>query len=1042
MTVTTLLDTPPEEAFDRLTRMAARLLGAPVALVTLVTDDRQFFKSAIGLAEPWASLRGTPLAYSFCRHVVAAGEPLVVEDARLHPLLRATPALREFGWISYAGVPLTTADGQVLGTLSVVDAMPRLWSERDMALLRDLGALALNEIELRSLPQGPEQPAVFEDCGIAMAICSSDGHWVRVNRALSALLGYADHELVGTPVEQHTHPDDRAADREAIRLLLAGECNSYTADKRFLRASGSPAWVSVTVAVVFRGSGLSHHFLTCIQDISDRKRAEAALQESEERYRFVIRATNDAAWDWDLLTDRIVWGEGAGSLFGYPQPSPGTTASWWYERVHAEDRERVVGGIHAAIERGAPTWQEEYRFRRADGTWAQVTDRGYVVSNDSGEPVRMIGALADVTQRKRTEELVRGQSRLLERIAAGQPLVEVLDQLARFAEEHSDGGIALLMLLDPGADRMRLASAPNLPEAYRSAPEGMLVDPAACWSAPILATTGEMLGSFALYYGESKKPAAAELRIGEIATHLAGIAVERERNLEALHRSTRLLQQVLETLPVGVWVLDQEGRIVFSNPASHQIRGGVGIEELEQYRGWWVETGEPIGPDQWAAVRAVRHGESTLNQLVRIQGSDGSEKTLLSSALPIRRPDGEILGAIVLNQDVTEREASEATLRLSREHLQHARQLDAVGQLAGGIAHDFNNLLTGVLSYCDLLLQELGQGDPLRTDIEQIRHAGKRAATLTRQLLAFSRRQILRPKVLSLNSVVEDLEPMLRQLLGAEVSLAVELDPGLAPVMADPGQLEQVMVNLVVNARDAMPQGGQVTISTANRELHVAEPGVPAGAYAVLTVRDTGVGMAPSTRARVFEPFFTTKEPGKGTGLGLSSVYGIVEQSGGHITVESSLAEGATFTIYLRKHAGPERSQAKKGQRKTLPLGTETILLVEDETAVRNSARRLLERHGYTVLEARHGVDALRLLEETGRNVDLVLSDVVMPEMGGRELVERLRAERPQLKVVYMSGYTEQAITSGGVLPPRTAFLEKPFTVDQLMRLVRELLDE
>ncbi|MDQ3427791.1 MAG: response regulator, partial [Gemmatimonadota bacterium] len=480
----------------------------------------------------------------------------------------------------------------------------------------------------------------------------------------------------------------------------------------------------------------------------------------------------------------------------------------------------------------------------------------------------------------------------------------------------------------------------------------------------------------------------------------------------------------------------------FSNPASHQIRGGVGIEELEQYRGWWVETGEPIGPDQWAAVRAVRHGESTLNQLVRIQGSDGSEKTLLSSALPIRRPDGEILGAIVLNQDVTEREASEATLRLSREHLQHARQLDAVGQLAGGIAHDFNNLLTGVLSYCDLLLQELGQGDPLRTDIEQIRHAGKRAATLTRQLLAFSRRQILRPKVLSLNSVVEDLEPMLRQLLGAEVSLAVELDPGLAPVMADPGQLEQVMVNLVVNARDAMPQGGQVTISTANRELHVAEPGVPAGAYAVLAVRDTGVGMAPSTRARVFEPFFTTKEPGKGTGLGLSSVYGIVEQSGGHITVESSLAEGATFTIYLRKHAGPERSQAKKGQRKTLPLGTETILLVEDETAVRNSARRLLERHGYTVLEARHGVDALRLLEETGRNVDLVLSDVVMPEMGGRELVERLRAERPQLKVIYMSGYTEQAITSGGVLPPRTAFLEKPFTVDQLMRLVRELLDE
>ncbi|MDQ3223830.1 MAG: ATP-binding protein, partial [Gemmatimonadota bacterium] len=616
-------------------------------------------------------------------------------------------------------------------------------------------------------------------------------------------------------------------------------------------------------------------------------------------------------------------------------------------------------------------------------------------------------------------------------------------QLARFAEEQSEGGIALLLLLDAGADRMRLASAPNLPDAHRSAPEGMLVDPSACWSAPILATTGEMLGSFALYYGPSKRPAAAELRIVEMATRLAGIAVERDRNQEALHRSTGLLQQVLETLPVGVWVMDQEGRIVFSNPASHRIWDGVGIEELGQYRGWRAETGEPIAPDQWPAVRAVRHGETTLNQLVRIQGSDGSEKTLLNSALPIRRADGEILGAIVLNQDVTEREASDAALRQSQEDLQHSRQLDAVGQLAGGIAHDFNNLLTGVLSYCDLLLQELGPGDPLRSDIEQIRHAGKRAAMLTRQLLAFSRRQILQPKVLSLNSVVEGLEPKLRRLLGTGVSLAVELDPALAPVMADPGQLEQVMVNLVVNARDAMPQGGQVTISTANRELDIAQAGgIPAGAYAVLTVRDTGVGMPPSTRARVFEPFFTTKEPGKGTGLGLSSVYGIVEQSGGRITVESAPGEGATFTIYLRRHAGPEGAQAKKEQRKVLPLGTETILLVEDETAVRNSARRLLERHGYTVLEARHGMDALRLLEESGRNVDLVLTDVVMPEMDGRELVQRLRAERPEHKVIYMSGYTEQAITSGGVLPPRTAFLEKPFTVDQLMRLVREVLDE
>jgi CheY-like chemotaxis protein len=298
--------------------------------------------------------------------------------------------------------------------------------------------------------------------------------------------------------------------------------------------------------------------------------------------------------------------------------------------------------------------------------------------------------------------------------------------------------------------------------------------------------------------------------------------------------------------------------------------------------------------------------------------------------------------------------------------------------------------------------------------------------------------------VLSLNATVFELDAMLRRLLGADVALQTELDPGLWYVLADPNQVEQVLVNLVVNARDAMPAGGRVTITTSNRKMEAGAGranGVRAGDYVILTVSDTGLGMDLPTQARIFEPFFTTKELGKGTGLGLSSVYGIVEQSGGHVAVESAPGQGATFTIHLPRYQGGGAAVASRPDRRSLPGGSETLLLVEDEAAVRASARRLLERHGYTVLEARHGADALRIVEQNGR-IDLVLTDLVMPEMGGRELVERLRARQPELKVLYMSGYTEKAITVDGTMPPHTGFVEKPFTVEQLMRRLRRILDQ
>jgi PAS domain S-box-containing protein len=1062
-----MLDSSPEEAFDRLTRLAARLLGTPAAMITLARADRTDVKSAVGLPEPWAGQRSLPLSHSFCRHVVALGKPLVVDDARRHPLVRSSPAIRELGWVSYAGVPLVEPGGEPLGALGVADALPRLWSPRDVALLEDLAASVMAEIELRATTRAPGEtvplppdPAagIFEATAVPMGLLLPDGRWLTVNRALARLLGTTPEALAGRQAEAFTHPADRPADREALRLLGAGECASYTSEKRLLREGESPVWVASTVTVLPRLNGGPPRLHAAWHDITDRKLAEQELRAREERYRLAAETTQDVVWDWDLLTDRIFWSERESSGLGYHRHGAAASAAWWFERLHPDERERVVGAMQAAIAQGRTDWTDEYRFRRADGSYALVGSRAAIVRDGAGDAVRVVGAVVDTGQESRARLVAAGQARLLEQIAVGLDLPAVLERVARFTEAHADDVVACVLLLDAETGLLRPAAAPSLPTDLR----GALARPAtgrepvvvldlegdaaaapwrpllehgirAVWSTPLIAADGALLGALDLYSREPRGPADADLALAEIAGHVAEIAIERERSHEALARGNRVLEQVLDSLPIGVWVLEGDGRLVFGNPAARAIWGGaryVGLDGLGEYRGWWAETGEPLAPGDWGAARAITKGETSLNEMVRIETFDGVEKTILGSAVPLRSLTGDVIGAIVLHQDITDQRKGEEALRRSEAHLRHAQKMEAVGQLAGGIAHDFNNLLTGILSYTDLVLEELRAGDPVVADLEQIRHAGQRAAALTRQLLAFSRRQVLQPHVLSLNNSVTELDAMLRRLLGADVTLDTELDPGLWDVLADPGQLEQVLVNLIVNARDAMPNGGRVIVATAN-----------AGSHVTLTVSDTGVGMDLATQARIFDPFFTTKEPGKGTGLGLSTVYGIVEQSGGYITVESAPAQGATFTIYLPRHTGPGEDTPAGAERRTLPAGTETLLLVEDETAVRASTRRLLERHGYTVIEARHGADALRIFEERTRRIDLVLTDLVMPEMGGRELVDRLRALHPGVKVLYMSGYSERAVTVNGVMPPRTGFVEKPFTVEQLVRGTRELLD-
>jgi len=760
---------------------------------------------------------------------------------------------------------------------------------------------------------------------------------------------------------------------------------------------------------------------------AERRRAESALREKDAQYRQMVESVRAVVWRADPRTFQYTFvSPEAEKALGYPLRTWLEEPFFLSDHLHPDDREWVMALCRKNTDEKRDH-QFEYRMVAADGRTVWFRDLVRVVV-EGDETRELVGVMIDVTERRHLEEKYRGifenavvgiyQTTLEGRYVAANPTLARIYGYA--SPEELMAAVADLnrrFYVQPGRreEFIRLVNERGGVHEFES--QVFRKDGSVIWISEEARAVRDAGGRLVGFEGTTVDVTARKLA-----------EQERER-----------LVAILEATPDFVGISDPRARVLYVNAGGRKLLelgvqddpSGFSVADFypESARKRVLETALPA-----AARDGIWRGETTL--LAR----DGREVDVSQVILAHKGADGQVTFFSTIARDLSEQKRLEAQFR-------QVQKMEAIGQLAGGVAHDFNNILGVVTGYAEILLQRLPQGDPLCRHAREIEKAAQRAAGLTRQLLAFSRKQALEPRPLDLNATVEGMEGMLRRLIGEDIDLVTVLAPDLLPVVADPGQIEQVLLNLAGNARDAMPKGGRLTIETA--EVYLGEAyardhlDVRSGPYTMLAVSDTGMGMDEATRARIFEPFFTTKGPGKGTGLGLATVYGVVKQSGGHVSVYSEPGRGTTFKVYLPQVPETAAAPAAEpvGAPAEAPGGAETILVAEDEEALRGMILEVLEDMGYTVLMASDGSDALAVAEAHAGPIHLLLTDVVMPRLSGRELFERLGALRPGLRCVFMSGYTGHAALRNGTLPQGQGLLEKPFTPAGLLRKVRQRLD-
>lgn len=858
----------------------------------------------------------------------------------------------------------------------------------------------------------------------AILLVDRRGHIVFANIQAEKIFGYERGGLSGEPVEilmpkrfrsghQHLH-DIFFADPHVRSMGKGRELIGLTKD-----GVEFPAEISLSP---FIRSGETVGCVAMLADISDRRRAEEALRESEERYRLLFENNPQPMWVFDLETLRFMEvNEAAVQHYGYSRREFLSMRILDIRPIEDVPKLLEMVASTAAPVNRAGIW----RHPKKDGTilHVEITETRFELR---GRRAALILA-NDVTDRKLAEDKLRLLAAALEATANAIVITDTHGEIqwVNRAFEQLTGHSRIEVL---GQNPRLLRSGLHDEVFYKELWETILKGD--CWQGELVNQRKD-----GTLYTEYQTITPVRDASGGIS-NFVGVKEDithRKQAEEALRRSEAAYRMVVEGAPYGIYRVNHAGQILRANRALAQMLGYDSEQEILRINTitdvYWTPEERSRSVEHWAGRDEVSAYET------RWKDRHGKPLTVLLAGRRVSGTSSEDAIYEVFAENITEQ-------RLLEEQLRQAQKMEAVGRLAGGVAHDFNNLLMIINSYAEMLLEDRKASEKARNYVNHILEAGKKAVSVTQQLLAFSRRQVLQPKVVDLNSVLKGLQKMLPRLVGEDIEMVFSLSTHLGRVRLDQGQIEQVVMNLAVNARDAMPGGGKLMIETRNVTIgpdyvktHVK---VPPGEYAMLAVSDTGTGMDAETQKRIFEPFFTTKSAGKGTGLGLATVYGIVKQSGGFIWVYSEPHKGTTFKLYFPTVEG-RAEKAVPETAEVVPTGSETVLVVEDEAALRIATRELLQSKGYTVLDAASGLEALRLAQ-TGK-VDVLLTDMIMPGMTGIELAKNVVELHPDSRVIYMSGYTDRVLELES-LPPGTRFLQKPFSLSVLAKTIRAVLQE
>ncbi len=869
--------------------------------------------------------------------------------------------------------------------------------------------------------------------GVALTSPSSK-HWLQVNQTLCDFLGYSYEELATKTWTELTHPDDVDDDVADFDRVMRGEANGYRRDKRYIRRDGSIAYGNIAVQAVRNTEGRVEYFIATVADVGARVEAEASARRSAALLEKLSEQVPGVIYQYLLLPDgRSMFpfaSDGMRDIYELSPDDVREDATVVFTRLHPDDLSRVADGIAESARTLAP-WGCDYRvvLPQKGLRWLRGDARPERLSDGS---TLWYGFITDSTEQQLAREaLEESERRYRVQIEHAPEAIVVFDVAQnRFADANSNAerlfGLSREALLARGIAEV---SPPTQPDGRSSEVAGReYITRTLTGETPVFEWTHRTAvgAAIACEVRLVTMPYDGRVMVRGSITDMT----ERKRARNTLSR----LNAAIDSSINGIAMADLDGRLTYVNRAILELWGYSDAAELlgRDVRSFWANDGH-IG-EVIASIQATGAWSGERTAVRR----DGSKRVVQLNASLFADSSGVPIGMLASFVDVTEYK------RLQSELLQ-AQKMESVGRLAGGIAHDFNNLLTIIAAYLDFALTGVATDSDLFRDLFEVRRAANSAAALTQQLLAFSRKQIIAPKELDLNEVVHRVHGMLKRLLGEDIDLSLLTAPDLWHVRFDPGQAEQILVNLAANARDAMPSGGKLTLETSNVQLdddyRHAHPGASVGEFVLLAVSDTGDGMSDEVRAHAFEPFFTTKESGRGTGLGLAMIDGAVSQNGGRVELYSEVGHGTSFKIYLPRVHAAEPGPSAIDRPRSARGGHETIVVVEDEQSVRTLIGRILGSHGYRVFPFSGGSAALEWMRTSNEAIDLLLTDVIMPGLNGRELAEQVAKLRPATRILYASGYTANVIVHHGVLKPGVNFLAKPFSAEELRSKVRETID-